>query len=157
MKNIEGFSIIEVLIAVIILAGGMLGLAGLQASGLKSSLSSHQQSQATTFAYDLADRIRANSSQIAIYLATSSGTGNETSSCLTIMGCNPIQMAGHDIFEWKKFVSTLPYAISSLSQQAGGGTTDSSDDIYTIVISLDGDRNGDIDSEDPIFKLSFTL
>lgn len=56
----HGATLIEVLIAVVVLSIGLLGLAGLQATSVKSNHSAYQRSQATLFAYDLADRMRAN-------------------------------------------------------------------------------------------------
>jgi type IV pilus assembly protein PilV len=53
-----GSSLLEVLVAVVILAFGLLGLAGLQISSVKSSHSAYQRSQATLLAYDMADRMR---------------------------------------------------------------------------------------------------
>ncbi len=56
----QGFTLIEVLITVIILAIGLLGLAGLQANSLRFNHSAYQNSQATALAYEIADRMRAN-------------------------------------------------------------------------------------------------
>ncbi len=55
-----GFTLLEVLVAVLILSIGLLGLAGLQATGLRYSTHAAIDSQATFLAYDLLDRIRAN-------------------------------------------------------------------------------------------------
>ena len=60
MKTHSGFTLIEVLISMLILAVGLLGLAGLQATGLRNNLSAYNRSQATQLAYDMADRMRAN-------------------------------------------------------------------------------------------------
>jgi type IV pilus assembly protein PilV len=59
MSRQTGSSLLEVLIAVVILAFGLLGLAGLQATSVKSSHSAYQRSQATLLAYDMVDRMRA--------------------------------------------------------------------------------------------------
>lgn len=55
-----GFSLLEVLIAIAIMAIGLLGLAGLQAQGLKNNHSAYFRSQAVLFAYDMVDRLRAD-------------------------------------------------------------------------------------------------
>lgn len=60
MHKQRGFSLIEVLVTVLILAIGLLGLAGLQSTSLRSNHSSLLRSQATVLAYDIADRLRAN-------------------------------------------------------------------------------------------------
>ncbi|MEH6686099.1 MAG: type IV pilus modification protein PilV [Halopseudomonas sabulinigri] len=60
MRTQRGATLIEVLIAIVVLAIGLLGLAGLQISSLQSNQSSYYRSQATILAYDLTDRMRAN-------------------------------------------------------------------------------------------------
>jgi type IV pilus assembly protein PilV len=55
-----GFTLVEVLVAVLVLAVGLLGLAGLQLASMKSNHSAYRRSQATIAAYDLLDRMRAN-------------------------------------------------------------------------------------------------
>ena len=59
-KDHTGFTLMEVLIAVLILSIGLLGLASLQANGLRSNFSSYARSQAVILANDMADRMRAN-------------------------------------------------------------------------------------------------
>ena len=61
LRSQRGFTLIEVLIAVIVLSIGLLGLASLQASGLKNDHNSYLRSQASFLAYDIIDRMRANS------------------------------------------------------------------------------------------------
>jgi type IV pilus assembly protein PilV len=165
----KGFTLIEVLIAMIVLAFGLLGLAGLQATGLKQNLSAHLRSQATTLAYDFADRVRTNSMQRTTYLANSAGSGTQTASCLATAGCTATQMADHDIFAWKKQItSSLPSGIGAMTQTAGAGTPcplpppspvpiSCTDDVFTITINWDDNKDGDVDNADANFSVSFTL
>ena len=73
MKN-KGFTLLEVLITVVILAIGLLGLAGLQVNGMKNNLSAEQRGLASQLAYDMADRIRGNREE-AILFNTSAYVG----------------------------------------------------------------------------------
>jgi len=59
-KHHAGSSLLEVLIAVLILAVGMLGMAALQAVTLKNSNSSAARSQAVMQSYSMLDRLRLN-------------------------------------------------------------------------------------------------
>ncbi len=61
MTSSRGFTMIEVLIAMVILAIGLLGLAALQAVGMRNNHSALSRFQATLSAYDMADRLRSNS------------------------------------------------------------------------------------------------
>lgn len=56
----RGASLIEVLVAVVLLSFGVVGMAGMQYAGIKFNHSASLRSQATSLAYDLADRARAN-------------------------------------------------------------------------------------------------
>ena len=55
-----GFTLLEVMIAVFVLAIGLLGIAALQMTGVKNNHTASMRTQATQFSYNLADRIRAN-------------------------------------------------------------------------------------------------
>lgn len=55
----KGSSLIEVLVAVVIISVGLLSVAALQLNALKSNNGSYLRSQASFLAYDLADRMRA--------------------------------------------------------------------------------------------------
>lgn len=56
----RGATMIEVLVAVVVLAIGLLGMALLQITSVQSNHSAYYRSQATVLASDLADRMRAN-------------------------------------------------------------------------------------------------
>ena len=56
----RGFTMIEVLIAVLILAIGLLGVAGVQLVSMQQTANSTLRSEATMYAQSLADRVRSN-------------------------------------------------------------------------------------------------
>jgi len=60
LKNQGGFTLIEVLVAMIIFAIGMLGLAGLQTRALQDNQDAYLRTQAIFLANDMSDRIKAN-------------------------------------------------------------------------------------------------
>jgi type IV pilus assembly protein PilV len=55
-----GISLIEMLIALLVLSFGLLGVAGLQAHSLKNNQSAYLRTQANILAYEITDRMRAN-------------------------------------------------------------------------------------------------
>lgn len=61
LRKARGFSLIEVLVTVLILAFGLLGVAGLLVKGMSNSASSESMSKANQLITDMADRMRANS------------------------------------------------------------------------------------------------
>jgi type IV pilus assembly protein PilV len=56
----RGFSLLEVLIALLIFSFGLMGLAALQSFSVKNNQSSSFRSQATLLAYQIIDAMRAN-------------------------------------------------------------------------------------------------
>jgi len=77
-KNAGGFSMIEVLITIIVLAFGLLGFALLQTMNVRFVQSSNYRTQATNLAYDLLDQMRANRYQSAWYTGASFTSGSVT-------------------------------------------------------------------------------
>ncbi len=69
----RGFSLIEVLVTLLVLAIGLLGLAALQAQGLRFNQVALVRTQATNLAYDIVDRMRANRANVAAYTAADPG------------------------------------------------------------------------------------
>jgi len=105
VKRIDGFTLVEVLIALIILSVGMLGIAGLYVHSMQAGRTSLFRHHAVTLAGDVADRIRANPLAGAAY-----GLAGADNSCVNGgIDCSPAQMAGNDIFLWdQQATDTLP-------------------------------------------------
>lgn len=59
-RKIVGFSLVEVLVALVVLGVGLLGLAGLQSSSLKAGNDAYLRTQANMLAYNMIDRMRSN-------------------------------------------------------------------------------------------------
>ena len=74
-----GFSLIEVMVAVLVLGLGLLGFALLQTMSVRFTQSANQRTQATNLAYDMLDQMRANriaaGQYVGNYNATTSGAG----------------------------------------------------------------------------------
>lgn len=119
-----GFTLIEVLVAVLILAIGLLGLAELQVVGLRNNYNAYLRSQAILLAYDIAERMRAN----PVGLSSGAYLGTATSDDCEASTCTPQQMAGYDLRQWIDAVTTAQLPSSSANITAGGA-------IYSIVIS----------------------
>ena len=156
MKTNSGFTLIEVLIAMLILAVGLLGLAGMQATGIRNNLSAYNRGLATQLAYDIADRMRSNVADAGTFGASVYITMNPTAAaaqaaCIAVAGtCTTAQMAQQDLFEWNQNLANLP---------AGGvGTiTVDANNLFTISVNWDDNRDGNIDNTDPNFQVIFQL
>lgn len=56
----RGFSLIEVLVAILVMALGMLGIAALQATSLRNAQSAYESSQGVMLTYSIIEAMRAN-------------------------------------------------------------------------------------------------
>lgn len=110
----EGFSLIEVLVALFVLAIGLLGLAALQTTGFKFGHQSYERTQAVLQAYDIIDRMRANKSGVGDIVNTtydnvslgSTLGGAIVTDCATT-SCNGTQLATYDIRQWNNANANL--------------------------------------------------
>lgn len=158
MQKSGGFTLIEVMIAMVILAVGLLGLAGLQATGLRNNKSAYNRSQATQLAYDMSDRIRANSINArnfasSIYVTVDPEDADEKVNCTTQTGtCSPADMAENDLFEWSRdLTASIP---------SGTGMIEVSGTVYNITVTWDDKREAegvDDNTADTSFQMSFQL
>lgn len=119
-KN-KGFTLLEIMIAVFVLAVGLLGLASLQMTSLKNNHSAQYRTSATVIAYDIIDRMRVNQTadySIALGTAPSGST-----------------RSGIDLVNWKTTLSNeLP---------AGDGSVVLNGDIVTVLVQWDDSRGSD--------------
>lgn len=98
-----GFTLIEALVTIVVLAFGVLALAILQTQTLLDTRTASMRNVATAMAYNLADQIRAN--ERALTAGTYSNlTANPkpepVAACYTAAGCTPEQMALTSFAAW---------------------------------------------------------
>ena len=91
-----GFSLVEVLVALVVMAVGLLGIAGLYVESLRAGRTSVYRSAAVTLASDLADRIRSN--PLGDY--TGEGPGSNNGCVNGGVDCAPDALAQDDWFHW---------------------------------------------------------
>ncbi len=107
----HGFTLLEVLVTLIVLSVGLLSIAGLKVVSLRTSHSAYMRSQATGFANDMIDRMRANSDGVALWAydqPTRSGSaGTKEEDCELNAGCDPNEMAAHDLFIWNDAIAAV--------------------------------------------------
>lgn len=90
----RGFSMIEVLVTLVILAFGLLGFALLQTMNLRYTQSANHRTQATNLAYDLLDQMRANRLSAAKYTDASFDEGEvDGANCSRPVGADSIPVS----------------------------------------------------------------
>ncbi len=121
----NGFSLIEILITVLVLAIGLLGLAGLQGTSLRNNQSAYVRTQATNLAYEIVDAMRAN-----VTVARAGGYDIAYGAAPSSSG-----IAQDDLTNWRaRLATTLPTGDSEIVR-AG--------DIFTIRIRWDDSRGAE--------------
>ncbi len=136
-KN-SGFSLIEGLVALVIFSIGLLGMAGLQATGMRVNSESWQRSQANNMVLDIMDRMRANrnealanNSYITDFSDAASGYTSCTGSC-----ADAGDVAGNDLKQWKSGVEALLPAGRAQIEVVNPGPNP----VYVITVQWDESR-----------------
>ncbi|MCC5862002.1 MAG: type IV pilus modification protein PilV [Gammaproteobacteria bacterium] len=114
----RGLTMLEVLIALVILSIGLLGLAGLQTVSMQFNQAAVVRSQASQLAYDITERMRANRAAAADYVIAIGAAPPAPGS----------SVAADDLNEWRdQLAATLPAGTGSVAFNAATG-------MVTIVI-----------------------
>jgi type IV pilus assembly protein PilV len=114
-QKLAGFTLIEVLVTIVILSVGLLGMAALQITGVRSATGATSRTQATLLADDIVERMRANITAVDadLFAAVDSTAINcaampnpyceeyfDGSINIDAASCTPAQMAAYDINVW---------------------------------------------------------
>lgn len=121
-----GATLIEVLVAVVVLSIGLLGLAGLQATSIQANQGAYYRSQASILAADITDRMRANRKAV---LAGDYNLAELTSSYTTTT-----TRKDKDLNQWIALVAQLPKGKGRIERDNATG-------LVTITINWDESRS----------------
>ncbi|NTS76706.1 type IV pilus modification protein PilV [Catenovulum sp. SM1970] len=107
-KTQQGFSLVELLIAMVVAVTGIVGSVAIQATAKKNSFDAMQRAQATSLAHDIIERIRGNKEQLLSYAGTDYGKQEHTGVTLchvtqgsnNAVDCSPEDLAAYDKFQW---------------------------------------------------------
>lgn len=125
-----GFTLVEVLVSLLVLSLGLLGLAALQSQSVKSTYSAYLRTQATLYAHDILDRMRAN--------REAARTGAyDLDLAATAPVCDPAayDLEDCDRAQWRADVSSLPGGSGSIAY-------DPDTQFVTVVVQWNDERAG---------------
>ena len=140
LKNITGgFTLIEVLVSLLILAIGVLGIIALQFKGLQYSYDANVRSQITFLANDIADKMRLNQANAANYVSNYNAGDAHTACDYTSAA-----VAADDLDCWYDFVDMAlpPGSDADILAPVGGlytislGWTDRAGELHTVTYSF---------------------
>lgn len=151
----SGFSLIEALIALLVLAIGLLGFVGLQVRGLNYNHDAYVRSMASLLVSDLIERMRLTRTNLPAGVAPADVFGGYLAAEADAAVCAPPAAGANQLARnqaetgcWRVRVeNTLPDGRSSIVQTGGAGTaTDVTDDVFTITLRW-RDRSTTTDAE----------
>ena len=115
-ERAQGFSIVEVLVALVVLSIGMLGIAALYVESLRAGRTAVYRTQAVNLASDMADRIRANrNARDAYALAANDSPTVQDCAPPTPVVCTEAELAEDDMARWR----ALKHAVSMAIVESG--------------------------------------
>jgi type IV pilus assembly protein PilV len=117
----RGFSLLELLIALVVFSVGMLAIAGLQTVSKQANYEGLQRTTAAQVANGMLEDIRTNGDAANVYLTAgeigNNSIGNEPApNCSVGSECNPAQKAAHDLWVWEQMID------GNLETRGGVGT-----------------------------------
>ena len=146
INKLSGFTLLEVMVAMLIFAVGMLGLAGIQAISLQNNNTAYLRTIAMQQSYNMSDLLRASSdfdgSVDSNYAAvtTSLGTAPSPNCFLNVNDisthCTSSQMALFNIYHWKNRLA------SKSGLPSGRGKVTKTGNVYEIIIMWDEKGTG---------------
>jgi type IV pilus assembly protein PilV len=118
----NGFSMLEVLITILLISFGMLGMAALVTTGMRSNNTAHLRSVATQQTLDIADRMRAN--LVGVRTGTYDALANTIPASDDCMAaeCDTAQIANYDHAQWNTAnAALLPGGMGTVAGNLAAG------------------------------------
>jgi type IV pilus assembly protein PilV len=142
MKRARGMTLIEVLVALVILGIGVLGIAKLTLFSVRSNDSAYLRTQATALAYSVIDAMRSNRGvalTAAYDTALATAAANPGFNCAALATpCTPANLALYDVYMWKtRLNAALPGG--ALPSGAGSIVTATVNNRVTATITVQWD------------------
>lgn len=144
-QTARGVGMIEVLVALVIIAVGLLGLASAQLQAQKTELESYQRAQALILMQDIASRIRGNREAARCYETTGYiGQGDEPATCSGWGTSATRDLADSDLQEWDGLlegsaVSRDSNDVGAMTGARGCVTYNTTADNYTVTVAWQGE------------------
>jgi len=112
LSKSQGFTLLEVMISIAILAIGMLGIAGLQMVSIEHNNAAYLRSQAITISQDIVERMRNNPDAVNANKFDSIDSDNisalESTACLIAAeGCTSDALADIDLYQWAQTIKAM--------------------------------------------------
>jgi type IV pilus assembly protein PilV len=120
----RGFTLLEVLIALLVFSLGLLGMAGLLIVSVKANHSAYLRTQASFLAQSMADRMRANVPRVWTEDYDTDYPTGDTDPCTSGAACSRADVATRDKAMWStQLTNFLPNAAATIACTPNAGVT----------------------------------
>lgn len=156
IRQQRGFTLIEVLVAMLIVAVGILGVAGMQVVSLQQNRNALLRDQALQLGNDILDRMRAN--PLTDYSANPDVTLDSeppaSENCMDD-NCDRNEMKEFDVAQWKcslnpiddageVFAICADFNIVQAALPVGKGSIERDGNVHIVTVEWTNDREGNV-------------
>jgi type IV pilus assembly protein PilV len=155
-----GFALVESMVTIVVIAFGLLGVAGLVSRSFVSETEANQRTQAALLLQDMVARIEANRANVATYVTGDAGiTGYvDVGGVPTLISCDPAApMVERDRCEWGQKLAGADERIDARNASMLVGAIgcvyelDAFNRVYAISVAWQGPSSGAAPSADPAY------
>lgn len=135
MRSQRGVTIVEGLVALVILSVGMLGIASLYVASLKTGRTALVRTNAVNLVNDMLDSIRSNGLARTAYRLDAGTAVSVVSGCVDGTACNRTQLASTDLANWRAAIAeTLPDGAGTVTVEPDDAVANTPD-VYTVEVT----------------------
>jgi type IV pilus assembly protein PilV len=141
-RRIAGFAMIEVMVTVVVVAFGLLGIAGLVSRAFVAEVEGTQRTQAMLLLQDMAARLEANRANVGSYVTANVAVTGYTGTTLNV--CNQAALAARDVCEWGRMLAGANEQVGARNAGVLVGARgciyeiDAFNRIYAVAIAWEG-------------------
>ncbi len=131
----RGVGMIELLIAMLVFAVGVLGMASMQLAAKRNLYESTQRSIATGLNRDILERMRSNPHRLNLYVVDKMSTVTAASRDCAFNSCDPNELAAYDLMDWSVLLNGQNELVT-----IDGGTTIASGGLVKSLACITNDE-----------------
>ncbi|MBV1878162.1 MAG: type IV pilus modification protein PilV [Pseudomonadales bacterium] len=152
-----GFSLIETLVALLILSVGIVGATTMQMLSLRGNLSAYYRTQASYIATNMVGRMRSNATGVNddLYNNMNTATLPVDPVCISV-GCSAEQLSQSDLIEWAQYFTNVQ-GIANYQPLLNGGSASITGDGSNFVIQVNWSERVNADIENQSYLMNFRL
>jgi type IV pilus assembly protein PilV len=157
-SNQQGFALIESMVAIVVVALGVLGILGVQLRTLSDTQTGVRRAQAIRLVEDLSERMKTNPNALGNLASYQIGWGTPSSppDCKTV-ACNAQNLALSDIRQWKQNVqASLPLSDANVFEVVDETVANNRRQLGVMISWRENERADGTAADNAIYQGVFT-